>query len=151
MKIKIIIVLSFVWLLADCRASQTTIESTNPTAAPSNVVNTPSPEKTPPIAAAPESVKPTTSTQQANVKPAAAKTSESAVVIADYNKIQKGMDYKQVAAIIGSPGENAGDFKDGGGTITLYRWTGKSDEGEWTLSAKFQNGKLADKSQFGLK
>ncbi|MGI8495224.1 MAG: DUF3862 domain-containing protein, partial [Pyrinomonadaceae bacterium] len=116
----------------------------------------------PPIAAPTEIGKTTTAPPQigkATVPPQAnnptadaKKPTESvAVVLATFDKIQKGMTYAQVAAIIGSPGENAGSFKDETGAMTLYRWTGKAEKGEWILSAKFENGKLADKSQFGLK
>lgn len=70
---------------------------------------------------------------------------------ANFDKIKPGMSYAEVAQILGSGGEKAGEFKIQNGLMAMYRWKGRSEKGEWILSAQFENGKLSNKSQFGLK
>ncbi len=73
------------------------------------------------------------------------------VIIADFNAIETGMTYADVVKILGSNGEKSGDYKTENGSMQLYKWAGKNSNGEWVLSARFDNGKLTNKSQFGLK
>lgn len=72
-----------------------------------------------------------------------------------YNKIQNGMSYKNVVAIIGAEGEEMSRSKMDGvpGVMasietTMYQWV--NDNGS-NMNAMFQNDKLMQKAQFGLK
>ncbi len=152
MKIKLdFILLFFIALFTGCNSAQKPTDTSNQTP-PTAVVNAPKPNETslPPVSP-PERVKPIVPIQRNAETGDAKKPDESNVVTTTFDKIQKGMNYREVAAIIGSPGENAGEFKVEKGSIVMYRWKGKTDKGDWILSAKFENGKLTDKSQFGLK
>ncbi len=151
MKIKLnIVLLFFIAIFTGCKAAQTPPDIPNQTP-PTTVVNTPKLNETPPPISQLERVKPTVTVQGNTNAREAKKPDESNAVTTSFDKIQKGMNYREVAAIIGAPGENAGEFKVENGSITMYRWKGKTEKGDWILSAKFENGKLTDKSQFGLK
>lgn len=151
MKIKLnIVLLFFIALFTGCKAAQTPTNTPNQTP-PTKVVNGSIPNETPPPVFQSERVKPTVPAQENTKAGEPKKPDGSNVVTITFDKIQKGMNYREVAAIIGAPGENAGEFKVEKGSVVMYRWKGKTDKGEWILSAKFENGKLTDKSQFGLK
>lgn len=64
-----------------------------------------------------------------------------------YERIQEGMTYDQVLAIIGSAGEELSRSDIAGYTTVMYSW--KNSNGS-NMNAMFQNGKLVNKAQFGL-
>lgn len=65
----------------------------------------------------------------------------------NFNRIQTGMTYSQVVAILGSDGEEISRSDLAGYTTVMYmwkRWTGAN------MNATFQNGRLVSKAQMGL-
>lgn len=71
---------------------------------------------------------------------------------AEFDQIQNGMSYDEVKAIIGSDGEvlsETGQAGDQFHTI-MYKWDGEKGFGA-NANFMFQEGKLQNKSQFGLK
>ncbi len=77
------------------------------------------------------------------------------VTFAQYNQIQVGMSYEQVFSIIGKHGEEMAQNRIEGvpGIMTsistvMYQWTNGNGSG---MNAIFQNNKLMQKAQFGLK
>jgi hypothetical protein len=69
------------------------------------------------------------------------------VTQAGYELVQDGMSYGQVRTIIGASGKEVSHSDIGGYTTVMYSWS--NDDGS-SMSAMFQNGKLVNKSQFGL-
>ena len=69
------------------------------------------------------------------------------VTRAKYERIQDGMTYDQVRAIIGQEGEELSRSDIAGYTTVMYSW--KNSNGS-NMNAMFQNGKLVSKAQFGL-
>lgn len=76
------------------------------------------------------------------------------VSLSEYNRIQNGMSYRDVVAIIGTEGtEISSNHIDGvPGVIedidtVMYEWRNPSGAG---MNAIFQNNRLVSKSQFGL-
>jgi hypothetical protein len=69
------------------------------------------------------------------------------VTRAKYERIQDGMTYDQVRAIIGQAGEELSRSDIAGYTTVMYSW--KNSNGS-NMNAMFQNGKLVNKAQFGL-
>jgi hypothetical protein len=67
-----------------------------------------------------------------------------------YNAITTGMKQEEVEKILGSKGKQMYDLKDGTGSKSMYAW----QEGEAAILSMIQitfiNGKVHDKSQFGL-
>ena len=82
------------------------------------------------------------------------KTSGNVVTMEKFSKIENGMSYEAVVGIIGKEGElNSQNQIQGGGVVptidtAMYSWTNPSGTG---MNAIFQNDKLMQKSQFGLK
>jgi len=77
------------------------------------------------------------------------------VTFAEYNQIENGMSYRQVVGIIGAEGEEMSRNKIEGvpGVVettetVMYQW--KNNNGS-NMNAMFQNDKLMQKAQFGLK
>lgn len=71
---------------------------------------------------------------------------------AEFDQIQNGMSYDEVKVIIGSDGEvlsETGQAGDQFHTI-MYKWDGEKGFGA-NANFMFQEGKLQNKSQFGLK
>ena len=73
----------------------------------------------------------------------------------EYKRIQTGMSYKQVVAIIGVEGEEISRSKMDGipGVMesietVMYQWLNNNGS---NMNAMFQNDKLIQKAQFGLK
>ncbi len=75
----------------------------------------------------------------------------SSAILANFDKIKNGMTYAEVARILGSTGEKAGEFEVQDGIMTTYRWKGTEPVGGWEVAAQFNNVKLVNKTQFGLK
>jgi hypothetical protein len=67
---------------------------------------------------------------------------------AKYESIQEGMSYAEVCAIIGEPGEELSRSDIAGYATVMYSW--KNSNGS-NMNAMFQNGKLVNKAQFGLR
>ncbi len=87
--------------------------------------------------------------------PAAPAAKRVVVTKSDYDRIADGMSYRQVAAIIGSQGEEMSRNKIEGvpGVMesvetVMYVW---QNEDGTNMNAMFQNDRLMQKSQFGLK
>jgi uncharacterized OB-fold protein len=73
----------------------------------------------------------------------------------EYQRIEVGMSYKQVVEIIGVDGEEISRNKIDGipGVMesietVMYQWANKNGA---SMNAMFQNNKLSQKAQFGLK
>jgi outer membrane protein assembly factor BamE (lipoprotein component of BamABCDE complex) len=99
---------------------------------------------------------PTMPAQQNASLPAAKTTStkmpnDPPVTMASFDQLKIGMTHKEVAKILGSPGTTSGALKTQTGNMAMYSWKGKGENGEWNVTARFDNGKLANKVQVGLK
>ena len=73
------------------------------------------------------------------------------VTMANFNRLQNGMTYAQVAQILGKEGEKLGVMESGGVKIVTYKWDADKDGSGATMTAFFKNGKLDSKLQFALK
>jgi hypothetical protein len=72
----------------------------------------------------------------------------SPVTMAQFKQLEIGMTQEQVFEEIG-PGEELSRNDIGGYTNVMYQWEGEGSLGA-NMNAMFQNGKLIQKSQFGL-
>lgn len=66
-----------------------------------------------------------------------------------YFKVEPGMTYKEVVAILGPPDQELSRSEMAGYTTVMYMWEGTTLGAN--MNAMFQNGKLANKAQFGLR
>lgn len=73
----------------------------------------------------------------------------SKVTMANYNRLRTGMTYEQVVAILGKEGTELSSNDIAGYQTVMYQWEGESFASN--MNAMFQNGKLMQKAQFGLK
>jgi len=69
------------------------------------------------------------------------------LTLSKYLQIREGMSYTEVTMIVGRSGIEQSSNNIGGITTVLYEWR----DGPAAMNAMFQNGKLIQKSQFGLK
>lgn len=67
-----------------------------------------------------------------------------------FNKIETGMTYEQVVAIIGEEGTVLSESEISNIKTIIYSWYGKGSIGA-NANITFQNGKVISKAQFGLK
>ncbi|HKQ75200.1 MAG TPA: DUF3862 domain-containing protein [Blastocatellia bacterium] len=74
---------------------------------------------------------------------------KKAVTLAQYQRLQTGMTYHQVVGILVVEGVEISRSKIGDHITVKYKWEG--DGPGANLSATFQDGKLTQKTQFGLK
>lgn len=74
---------------------------------------------------------------------------KSQVTMANYNRLSTGMTYEQVVAILGKEGTELSSNDIAGYQTVMYQWEGDSFASN--MNAMFQNGKLMQKAQFGLK
>jgi len=81
--------------------------------------------------------------------------SANVVTMSEYNQIEYGMSYAQVVEIIGDPGEELSSNQMPGIrgytpsiTTVMYMW---KNGGGANMNAMFQNDKLVQKAQFGLR
>ena len=77
----------------------------------------------------------------------ATSSQETDLTMAKYTAIKMGMTYRQLFAILDSPGEELSGSDIPGTTTVMYAWR------KWTganMNAMFQNDKLVSKAQFGL-
>jgi len=73
----------------------------------------------------------------------------SLITQGQYDRIEDGMTYEQVCAIIGRSGEELVNSHIAGYTTVMYSW--KNSDGSYSsMNAMFQNGRLISKSQFRL-
>ena len=70
------------------------------------------------------------------------------VTMFNYERLQTDMTYAQACEILGKPGTEISRGEIPGYVTVLYEWRGK---GMANLHAMFQNDKLINKAQFGLK
>lgn len=68
---------------------------------------------------------------------------------AEFKELQTGMTQAEVSAIVGSEGEVISENEIAGTRTVMVQWDGESGFGA-NANAMFQNGKLMQKSQFGL-
>jgi hypothetical protein len=96
----------------------------------------------------------TKETPTTTTAPSKPSNTESKVTVtkAEYDKIQKGMSYEEIKAIIGGEGELTSEMGLPGeeGYTTSYTYNGVGEPGA-NAAFMFQNGQLYDKLQFGLK
>jgi hypothetical protein len=69
---------------------------------------------------------------------------------AEFEKLTNGMTYEQVCTIIGGPGKEMSSSEFAGIKTVMYAWDGEGGFGA-NMNAMFQNEKLMQKAQFGLK
>lgn len=67
----------------------------------------------------------------------------------NYLALHTGMSYADAVAILGSPGEEISRSDIAGYTTVMYQWT--TAFGLGNMNAMFQNDKLIQKAQFGLR
>jgi hypothetical protein len=65
-----------------------------------------------------------------------------------YDRIQNGMSYRQVISIIGQEGEELSRTEMVDISTVMYMW--QNDDGS-NMNIMFQNGKVIQKAQFGLR
>lgn len=81
-------------------------------------------------------------------EPAPAET--TGVNLANFNRIQNGMTYEEVVAILGEEGTVMSETDIAGFKTVMYQWFGTGSLGA-NMNAMFQNGAMIQKAQFGLK
>jgi hypothetical protein len=79
---------------------------------------------------------------------ATSEVSEPGLTMAGYNRIENGMTFEQVTAIIGQPSQEMSRNEMAGTETVMYMWEGSLGA---NMNAMFQNGKLVQKAQFGLR
>jgi hypothetical protein len=89
---------------------------------------------------------PAASASSAAPEPAA---NDPGISAAEFKAIATGMTQAEVTAIVGSPGEVISENELAGIRTVMVKWDGESGFGA-NANAMFQNGKLVQKSQFGL-
>lgn len=70
------------------------------------------------------------------------------VTLAEYKQVREGMTYEQVRNIIGAAGEELSRSDLAGYTTVMYSWSNPNGS---NMNAMFQNGRLVNKAQFGLR
>lgn len=81
---------------------------------------------------------------------APAAISDPGISMAEFSKIKTGMSYNRVKSIIGGPGEVLSENSIAGHHTIMYKWDGESGFGA-NANVMFQNRKVIQKSQFGLR
>lgn len=75
-------------------------------------------------------------------------TKSSGLTMEKYNQIKNGMNYKQVAEIIGSEGTETMSSGEGKYKVTSYKWEGEQFQ---FITCVFMGDKLTSKVQANLK
>jgi hypothetical protein len=70
------------------------------------------------------------------------------VTLANFNRVETGMNYAEVSAIFGAPGELTAQSELAGYKTEIYTWQATRGFGNATIT--FSNGKLMSKAQIGL-
>jgi hypothetical protein len=82
--------------------------------------------------------------------PRAPAVAHAGVTMDNYNRLQTGMSYAQVVAILGEQGVELSSNEFGGYRNVMYKWDGYGGIGA-NMNAMFQNDHLISKAQMGLK
>lgn len=72
----------------------------------------------------------------------------SAVTMANYQRIETGMSYAEVVAILGAEGEELSSNELAGIKTVMYQWNGGFGA---NMNVMFQNDEMVQKAQMGLK
>ncbi len=72
------------------------------------------------------------------------------ITMEEYNQIQSGMTYEQVAEIVGSSGEITAESSGGGMSVVVVTWYGNGMAGS-NANVTFMNNEVTGKAQVGLK
>lgn len=87
------------------------------------------------------------SSQPITAPVATTQPTKPSATIAGFNRLQSGMSYDDVLAIVGEPTEEMSRSTIGDNEAVMYRWS----NGWGNMTALFQNGQLVTKAQVGLK
>lgn len=71
------------------------------------------------------------------------------VTLSQFNQIKEGMTYDAVVGVLGSPGVQQSSSDIGGIKTVMYAWNGEGTGAN--MNAMFQDDKLIQKAQFGLR
>lgn len=88
---------------------------------------------------------PTTSVNQHEQ---AEKQADTGLTMAKYQQIREGMTYREAVEILGAEGTELSSSDVAGHRTVMYMWEGS---GGANMNAMFQNGRLIQKAQFGLR
>ena len=105
------------------------------------------PAATTPDTAAPAADAPAAAPADTEAPPATEKP--AGVTKALFDQLQTGMSYDDAVAIIGPPESTMSESEIAGIKTVMYQWKGNSFASN--MNAMFQDGKLVNKAQFGLK
>lgn len=83
-----------------------------------------------------------------NKATADAEASGPSLTMDGYNRVKNGMTYDQVVAIVGKPSQELSRNEMAGTETVMYSWEGSLGA---NMNAMFQNNKLVQKAQFGLR
>jgi hypothetical protein len=72
----------------------------------------------------------------------------SGITAAQYGLVGDGMEYEQVVRLLGRPGEQLSQSNIAGINTVMYSWTNPNGS---NMNVIFQNGRLVNKAQFGLR
>lgn len=81
--------------------------------------------------------------------PPAPPANDPGISASEFKALQTGMTQAQASAIVGSEGEVISENEIAGTRTVMVQWEGETGFGA-NANAMFQNGKLIQKSQFGL-
>ena len=91
------------------------------------------------------------SAESADPVPATEETrSRSGVTMANFRRLESGMSYEEVTGILGKEGEEISSSDIAGIHTVMYQWMGDTGWGA-NMNVMFQDDKLIQKAQFGLK
>ncbi|MDP2129970.1 MAG: hypothetical protein U0975_16240 [Erythrobacter sp.] len=82
-------------------------------------------------------------------EPPAPPVNDPGISASEFKALQTGMTQAEATAIVGSEGEVISENEIAGTRTVMVQWEGESGFGA-NANAMFQNGKLIQKSQFGL-
>jgi hypothetical protein len=85
--------------------------------------------------------------QTTKAAPVATQPIKLEATLAGFGRLQSGMTYDEVLAIVGEPTEEMSRSAIGDNEAVMYRWA----NGWGNMTAMFQNGLLVTKAQAGLK
>jgi hypothetical protein len=72
------------------------------------------------------------------------------VTKAEYDRVKMGMSYVEVVDILGPPDEELSQSEIAGYVTVMYMWEGSGGLGA-NLNIMFQNDRVVNKAQFGLR
>jgi hypothetical protein len=70
------------------------------------------------------------------------------VTLAEYEQVREGMTYEEVTSVIGAAGQELSRSDLAGYTTVMYSWANSNGS---NMNSMFQNGRLVNKAQFGLR